>query len=325
MRVVGKHPDIPDAPRRALDIYARRYKASGENTLEDIDLETMECEKNAEEIHAIELANIVTNRTLAHYGLPAFDIPTANVRIIKASEWPKFKRSSHAFFEQTMETIFVEESELPSMAYQILNEIFHFKFYNARQFTTGPSVQNRLYRNGLTVLSRDGKTRKLNAVNEALVEELTIRYFPEIKRDALLGSRMVDSDKLIAQMQSDPRYSLRSSDTFDETYYVESSEYPPEPGALKTFGVWKYGYPKERKIFNILVSKLYETNQKQFASRDGVFDMFAKAAFTGDMSRLLIVDETFGQFTLRKIASLDKDLPALERFIANLKSQEQKA
>jgi hypothetical protein len=80
-------------------------------------------------------------------------------------------------------------------------------------------------------------------------------------------------------------------------------------------------YPQERKIFNILLDKLYQKNTDRFSNREEVFAIFTKAKLTGNILPLgRLVDETFGRGTLRRLGELDHDTQVLEEFVESLEN-----
>lgn len=70
------------------------------------------------------------------------------------------------------------------------------KMYNAIQLPTNNS-NPAIYRVGLLVKSRDGTTRKLDWLNEAVVEELAIRHFPAVMKDPVFSKFVEQTRKLI--------------------------------------------------------------------------------------------------------------------------------
>jgi hypothetical protein len=57
----------------------------------------------------------------------------------------------------------------------VMHELLHFKSYNAIQVIKGGHGKLGVYRSGLWIQSRDGKTFYLNGINEAVTEELSQR------------------------------------------------------------------------------------------------------------------------------------------------------
>jgi hypothetical protein len=217
-----------------------------------------------------------------------------------------------------------------------MHELLHFKSYNALQVVLEGKGKIGVYRSGLRVQSRDGKTLYLNGIDEAVTEELSQRLIQKFSGQPFFAKEKEQTRNVIAQY---PR-ALRSPGEMlftPDVYYAQLNERSKGKKWLKAMGrifgfkefikeepdilCQEMVYPQERKIFNILLDKLYQKNADQFSNREEVFNIFTKAKLTGNLLPLgRLVDETFGRGTLRKLGELDHDTLALEEFVESLDS-----
>ncbi|MFZ1626674.1 MAG: hypothetical protein WAT81_02605 [Candidatus Moraniibacteriota bacterium] len=133
--------------------------------------ESVEQPKSPEQIAILELVNTETNEVLKRYGLESFDIPPKNYHVIKESEW---KSKGVAFYRPNLQFVaMVEQPANIVFMTKAFHETLHFKSYNALQITIGDTKEQKDYRIGLAVTSRDGKREFFRHLNEAVTEELT--------------------------------------------------------------------------------------------------------------------------------------------------------
>lgn len=258
-------------------------------------LEGKEREKAAEEIQIIALANEGTNEIRRAYGLEDFNIPPQNIHIIKEDEW--MFGSKGGAFRPELQGILVsaDDSNLVLMSV-IFHEMLHFKSYGALQLTAGPEPELESYRLGLNIMTRDGKNEFFDPLNEAVTEEMTIRFIKSLADKPLfadeirLTSEMVDKYSQFLNKQN-------RTDFKNEILYAAELD-----GEIITR---KYDYQEERDRLNKMIDKILEENPDTFQNRDKVFDVFAKAMITGDILPLgKLVEKTFGKGAFRKLGEL---------------------
>ncbi len=286
-----------------------------------------EREKTPEELRIIGLANEITNKLRKEYGLDDFDVPAQNIHIIKENEWPKHRKES-AIYMSVLQGVVSREHEASLVSFaHIVHEMVHFKSYNAAQVTESEEPELMEYRGGLRVNTRDGKTGYFRNLNEAVTEEITIElmlrvlhdplFEKEIKQTEDLGSRYPDA----VTADGEPLFD-------DDTYYarlVDETTLKDKVGRLlgkersRNISALKFSYPRQRKILNELIAKLFERNAQKFGSADEVCAVFTKGMMTGNLLSIgRLVDGTFGRGTLRKIGELDEDIKTQEEFVKSL-------
>jgi hypothetical protein len=298
-----------------------------------------ERQKTPEELQILSLANSVTNELRREYGLSDFDIPAENIHIITDKAWGEGKdeQGSFGLCQPEFQRILLRE-QLSNMVFLTIamHELLHFKSYNVLQVIRGGKGKLGVYRSGLRIQSRDGKTFYLNGIDEAVTEELSQRLIRKFFDHPLFAKEEAQTKKILNQYPGALRAPGKTLFTPD-VYYAQLKEESKGKKWLKAVGrifgfkkvikeepdilCQEMAYPQERKIFNTLIDKLYEKNTDQISNREAVFNVFAKAMLTGNILPLgRLVDGTFGKGTLRRIGELDHDTQALEAFVDSLDS-----
>lgn len=294
------------------------------------DLSGKEREKTASELEIISLVNIATNELRQRYGLDDFDIPPENIHVISEESWPREK--STAFFNSMLQGVAMREKmSNTSFMKTLFHEMIHFKSYSAVQITTEDDSELIEYRVGLTVHTRDGKKIYFVNLNEAVTEEMTIRFAKNLLNHQLFSDEIAQTRSVMARYQGAVTDSEKP--LFDEdTFYAEAMSKKTWRESVDRFfgrrvfgsGVTKiatesFTYKTERKILNMLIDKIFERNLEKFKDREDVFEIFAKGMMTGDILPIgRLVEGTFGKGTLRSISELDHDVNTQEEFVKSL-------
>src|SRR3989344_353913 len=279
------------------------------------DLRELEKEKTPEELYVINLVNDVTNQVCRDLGLEDFNIAEKNVHVIKKEKWFRKESETEGFCEPLRGFVLMQE-RLPRIVFarNLLHEMIHMKLWNAAQMTRDATPKLRMYLSGISTTMRDGSRRVLNTINEAVIEELAIRYFPRIMSNSIFADEIRSTEDLLSQFPiaeingvpldvRDPEYGV---------YYIEPTN-PQEPNMrTKTYRSLR---PKERAILKLLVGKIKDGEKDAFKDRDEVFFLFARSVATGDLVPLWnVIDRIFPNGTFNKIAELDDKPEELREF-----------
>jgi hypothetical protein len=291
-------------------------------------LKGKERKKTEAELQVITLANELTNNLRRQYGLEDFDIPSQNIHVISEEAWELcVYADSSAVYAPSQQAIAAREQPANIVFMKkTLHELLHFKSYGALQVPVDQSKVDE-YRIGLIVHTRDGKTEYFKNLNEAVTEELTKRLL-SIVQDHPLFTSEIEQSRNIRDRYPDAlgkNGPLFNSDTFYAEVQGKKSWGEavgrmfgfPEP--IKKISVERFTYVTERRIFNLLMDKLFEKNKEQFSDREAVFHVFAKGMMTGNLLEIgRLVDGTFGIGTLRDIGELDDNINEQIRYVESL-------
>lgn len=281
-----------------------------------------EREKTPEEFAIIQMADDSTNLLRVKYGLDAFSVPAKNIHIIKSESWRQGAKDSAGKSSTGSQSICIKETEILSQfAHLTIHEMLHFKSFDVWRLLqeetksslavlsikskNDPSKNFRTtvtgHRSGLRAGNSLKEKSFFNALNEAVVEELTRRILISWRKNPLLSTEWKQTNDLL-----DPE-----EDDKDEIIYLEKKDNKKRGNV--------FVYKDERKVLDQLIEKVVEKNPGRFKDKEEVFDSFVRLFFTGKAGTFLqIFDQTFGPGTLRKIAECDDDIDALEKFVSEL-------
>ncbi len=315
-RVVGA---TPDKEKEMIAINKATFDGNYIPKLRDEVAELSE-----EQTRAIKLAHEVANEMLRSMGIQEFSVPAKNLHVIKKKYWADYKNeTASAFADLTKGHIFIQEGlPLTAFAEAALHEFFHMRSYNALQVPFAKdATSQRLapYRTGLQLHTRPDHTKvRFNALNEALMEELTRQCCKTLFKDAIFADEVNAFEKIkkLPNLQDDTGKRL----SFENVFYAQISEEKVSGKTTTgTFHKWEFAHASERNALHILENKIYVRNRKHFPiGLNGVSQMFIRAAMDGNMLPLRIVDKTFGKGTLKKISEFEEGSGDLERFVKRL-------
>ena len=334
-RVLGrKYEDISEEEKRemmeSMEETFRNQKKFKEDLVKEFGSEEnipdilrtifYEREKTPEEIKIIDLANQKTNKLREKFGLPELSIPLENIYVIpREAPWPRDIEYDN-YYIQISQNIIIREARVRKLrdsktifAERVIHEMIHFKSYKSLKTLENLSAVGA-YRIGLHTYKRKNSSESyFNNINEAIVEELTIRLLKELEEHPLFRDETIQTKKLkklLAKEKSDEgKYLIKGDElyiNFDQGKSILSSAY--------------FANEKEREVLNILIEKTFQKNKNKFKNKEEVFSIFVEATITGKMIFLgNLVDKTFGRGVFRKIAQIDTDVDKLKEYVRNLK------
>ncbi len=249
-------------------------------------LKKFEREKNEMELEAIRVANEALDVLREKYGLPSYKVPEENIHILRDSQKNKVLHGPGEFKPGQQATAIIESKTRSGTLHSIFHEMGHFKSYTSLE-TKEDDFQAR--RVGLYVRTKEGESA-FNPLNEAVMEELTLRFMREMRHSDFLSQ---ETEQLEEVHRKFPHIPL------DDAFAVE---YDRSNNGASGFTLAHYGYKEERKALHVLIQKLQERNPEVFRDKEEWFDLFASAMFNGHLLELARnLEKTFGQGTFRKI------------------------
>jgi hypothetical protein len=254
-----------------------------------------ELEKTPDEEKAIELANWITSQIIRSLGLDPLEIPSQNVKVLSTVEIGD--RDYGGEMEPLRQILKLERSDSGLVTLvRTIHEMLHMKSFGA--FQTLPDNSSGLdfnARSGLAIKSRDGFQQFFWRLNEAITEYLTraAYHFVAQERKEVFSQELAsteESKRDVGKVVDDNGEDVPTDDIYFAT--TESGDLDGK----------SFVYRKERQVFDLLVSKLYERLKSVFESEDDVREQFYIAYFSGN-NRVLaqMVDGSFGKGTFRKI------------------------
>jgi len=332
-RILGKkYEDISEEERRSIfestEIFFKNQKILkkyltdrfGENIPDKFKVIFFEREKSPEELEIIDLVNRYTNDLRNRFGLAELTVPFKNIYIVPSdAPWPEGLENSGGFYNPLGQFIAIHESKIAQLekpniifAKKVFHDMVHFKSYNALKKLENSSAFG-VYRTGLQISNRSDRNETyFGNLDEAIVEELTIRFLNELKDHPLFKAELEKTDR-IREYLSGKETAKGESVLSGEEYYLDFDQNSSElHGASMT-------RRQERKILNTLIDKIYQNNINKFDTKNKIFDLFVKAVMTGNILPLgQLVDKVFGRGTFKKIALLENNIKQQEEFVDNL-------
>ncbi len=178
------------------------------------------------------------------------------------------------------------------LALQISHELLHmYSFYSASL------LSGHLERRRSGLWARDKERMRQytsNTLNEAVTEELNKRFDQQF-------------------LSKPPHYSygfmcsVKNRDF--QRQNIEDKEYAEDIAHINWDNWHTYSYGTDRHKLKLLIGRIYGSNPDQFTDSEAVFNVFARAYFTGRLLPLArVVESTFGQSSFRRIGRIADDL-----------------
>lgn len=294
-----------------LGYFKSLFEGHGKNRLEK--------DKTAELEGIIARINEKMSEFMRSYGVEAVSIPPKNIHVVDKSKLSpeelevlkkKYDGIRGVYLASTQGLVSFldyQEGEKLSFVNNLVHEMLHVEgFYSYQKglpesFDVSPTINKdggayyylSMRRFGFSIGTVDRKKWLFDQINETVITELAIRFgrryfyeWPELaqeieKRDGYIEN-VVDREDLNAGITKE-----------------DIGEIKEIAGKIVAF---TYSYHEERKKFNSLIDDLYNKNSAEFASREGIFELFAKATMTGRLLPIArLIEKTYGKGSFRRI------------------------
>lgn len=259
--------------------------------------------KTRDQLKIIAEANAATNALRRKYGLENFDVPPENIHIIKKEVWGAPSTPNvDIFFTPLIQSIFLKDTPRNiRFAKKVFASMIRFKSYGAVQKLTD-SGEITDYRMGLWMCPRS-RAKAVSGfayfkeLNDAIVETLAVRYIASQVGNILFKKELGETGELRKHAKDLGKREFLDEDIYD-IWNVKQNQ----------FDIASLGNKAERAALKTITDDIFWKNCKndRFPKKENVFDVFARAMFTGHLFELAhLMDGTFGKGTLRKIARPD--------------------
>lgn len=257
--------------------------------------------KTQEEDALIDLASDITNELAKAYGSKNdFDIPPKNVHILKEKDFEDFAKSEisyekkegslKGFIASRREAVFINNNYKDNidLLYTLIHEDFHmrsFRSVNIKKISES-KVAPVLRRFGWGVALSKPPHVAFNDMDEAVIDEVAYRTF------ASLGGEL---DKL--NLPENLKKNL-------------ISQWPE----IDNVDMYYDRYGNEKSRLDDIFEEILKKNPGDFKDKDEVFDVFCKAAFTGNLiPAARIIEKTFGKGSFRKFGEEGMPVSQIEK------------
>ncbi len=260
----------------------------------------IEREKTEKETQIIQDLLAKLPEFLGEYEIEPLSLTLDHIHVVNTDLLSKKKRRDSGmsekcdgvYMENRQGIIVLDSDDDLTFAERLAHECLH-----ANSFTSFTAQNNefKLRRIGLTVIDKEGK-RYFNCLNEAITEELTKKFDKEyFNQMPSLSDATKERQKFIDLIKSE-----NPNANTDEIKSVKTIQKPN--GMWQTI-ISEYVDKSGRKHLLSLVNEIYEQNKTKFTSPKDVFQLFAKAIFTGQLLEISrLIEDTFGKDSLRQLA-----------------------
>jgi hypothetical protein len=156
----------------------------------------------------------------------------------------------------------------------------------------GKSLTTR--RAGFGIFDKTNEKRYFLDIDEAIIEELTIRFDKEYFKyiPSLQEELRAREEARAILIEDNPELAA-------DTVSVITTQLENNDREIKFY---RYSYIEERKRLKTLIKEIYEKNEDQFPSEEEVFGVFVKTVFTGRLLEVArLIEKTFGKGSFRKL------------------------
>lgn len=284
--------------REVLKKAKNLFENQGDKKILENELRLFEREKTPEEIEMIN--DILSNMPefVKKYGGDFPPITTDHIHILDNRKLPEEIREKANqeggghFSAMQFAYIFDDENSLKN-AHKIVHELIHFSaFQSFEKISTEEKSGVAIRRTGFEIHNNTGDKKEVyfTDLNEAITEELTKRfdkeYFASISH---LAGQVKERQEFIDKHKGGKQGDI----FFKETKQLETGEWQTT--------ILPYAYVEHRRQLREIVKTIYEKNKKEFASREEVFDIFARSAMTGKiLESARLMEKTYGKGAFRR-------------------------
>lgn len=279
------------------------------------------CEKlPLEAVETIEEMNIFLKEFLSNYGLEAIYFPPEKIMQIHYEKLPQEARDAISaggggpeadvvgFYSSLGQKIIIyrewkRHGKLPFLK-TLVHESMHLNSFQSVQKNkngsangiklksedSGEEILLTARRIGLNIPSKDGSFQNFHYLDEAVIEELTIRF----------------SEKFfnrIPALEED----LKTKDAYRKRFPEDSKDISyvriVEDGEGFEFSRVNNSYSHEREQLKVIIEKIKDTYPNKFQNEEEVFEVFVQAVIQGRLLPLArLVEGTYGKGAFRNIA-----------------------
>ncbi len=255
----------------------------------------------------VQLIPAVAEFVEKYGGTPVDSISAANIHLLDPDRLAPEDREAidrmniGGVYDRERQAVFIAPADsLLTTAQRIAHELLHFHSYQSVH-DEGPEGRPSPRRIGFGAFDKSMTTRYFRDLDEAIVEELVLRLDDQcFKKFEALTSALTRRERFRLTTRA-PR----------EIAAVTDQQLPD--GTWQTrLESWRYSRPRAQ--LGTLLKDICDRNRGRFSDPEAVFEVFARAVFTGRLLELArLVEDTFGKGSF---ATLAKETMSSDRLSA---------
>lgn len=257
-----------------------------------------EIKKTPEQKEVIAFINQELPKFVKRYGADPLFISEDKIHIVPSGFFPNRKKLEGMYSLENQRIYLMQGKSLIllRLAKNLVHEILHFySFQSLETIQEGNELfLGNARRLGLNVsVSKEKEGTYFHYLDEAVIEELTKRFFKEYLRKC----RFLKEDfKTIDEFVADAPIEVRNHP--EDIAYAMLEENKKD---IEVFLV-PFAYPDEREALDNLIINLYDRNKNDFNSKEEIFELFARAGMSGRILPLArLIEKTFGKGSFREL------------------------
>lgn len=242
---------------------------------------------------------------LEQYGAEPLELTARHVQVVDKDRLDPQMRASFeervtaekGMFNPDTQRVGVPMWQIRSLldfALVLVHEFVHFHSFAAvRRDSDGLPSTSRVGLQVFKSLPDGSKRRFFNSINEAVTEELTRRFWTQLKEIPLLREEIARVEE-VREKTGDPHiasFPMWSEETAQGVEYVSD---------IQTFS-----YPRAREHLWELIAEIDTAYPGRFPDKESIFAIFARAAMTGDVREMAELVEGLGSGRLRELARVE--------------------
>lgn len=322
VKIVGKvSSESKEKIRQTVSGYFSEKHLSNLSNEQREKFRRMEYPKSADEKHAIDFANEITNRYMEKCEVKNYAVLPGNLHILPPDLYSEcvggMRNSLASTFHKYQTAIFnVSEVRGSRMCFwkTVFHEIMHLKSYLSVEVEGENGENNKIeaeneipfatVRRGLIVESPKGRAEEsgeyhthFRGLNEAVVSYFERDFVREMLK---LPDFKEEKEWLNSVGAAELRQKIAESEKVDmeDIYWI--SENIEDCAA--------FSYPKQRKVFNFLINEIQKRFPDKYKTLDDVAYKFLKSMFSGNLVDIAkLTEKTFGKLSFRVLGMMDSE------------------
>ncbi|MHB1956170.1 MAG: hypothetical protein ACYCOU_20770 [Sulfobacillus sp.] len=295
---------------RIVNLDPKQEKAGHElfaALLKDQQFESYEREKTPQEREVIRgILRSIPEFVRAYGGRPIDQLSEANIHLVDETLVPEQRRKALLEdddvaglydFRLQRAVVLPDKRSLLTTAQRTVHEVLHMESFLSFTAEQSPGANQpgktalHLRRIGFGVFNNEQTKRFFRDLDEAMIEELAARF----------DARYLPGIPALAE-ELRRRAAFRNEVALDERNEIAAVVNTKLPDGRWKTEIRDWRYESERHVLRDLIAKIYTANPVRFASEEAVFDLFAKAVFTGKLLEIgHLIEKTLGKGALRSL------------------------
>ncbi|MDD5251881.1 MAG: hypothetical protein PHT12_04595 [Patescibacteria group bacterium] len=254
-----------------------------------------ELEKTTDEIETIEAVIEALPGFIGRYGGRPLPFTPEHVHLIEGSPPPGMNLEAIDYDTDTQNVRFLMRpgAEIPNLvlAHHTAHEFLHWLSFHSAQLKEGEIAVRRA---GFLMAGAKKDVIYGTAINEAMNEELAKRLIRQMEKT----SEVVMDDVRRRQAMAG-EFGLTEPASTEDLLLINHLDKEDYASPVQ---IHRFTYPDERAVLNAVIDGIAAKHADRFTDREQVFDVFARAYFSGRLLEIgHLIEGTYGKGSFRRL------------------------